>query len=130
MLARSDPRVRTEPVTADRARSLAGLRHGDSSSPRLGNAAALQFRRPGSFLESRGGKFLASAAGSANLSPELPGVRPEAARRHGRSDQQSQPHAAAGQREERIVRSQNEGVAALDSWTAIRKQNYFNKSAF
>ena len=33
MLARADSRVRTEPVTADGARSLAGLRHRDPSSP-------------------------------------------------------------------------------------------------
>ena len=43
-----------EPPATDRARSLPGLGHCDSSSPPW-SAAAVQFKRPGSFLESRGG---------------------------------------------------------------------------
>ena len=64
VLAVSYARVRPEPPTANRTRSLPGLWHGDASwSPRIGRPVACQFRMPGSVLESTGGSILASAEG-------------------------------------------------------------------
>jgi len=64
MLARPHSCVGTEPMTAKGTRPLPGRGHRDSSSQRAAAPRRSPFKLPGSFLESRGGKFFASAEAS------------------------------------------------------------------
>jgi len=73
VLTASDTGIGPEPPAADRAGSLPGLRHGDSSSPCCSQRpTSFSYSLPGSFLVSRGGSILASAEAGSVPDVELP----------------------------------------------------------
>jgi hypothetical protein len=64
-LPRSDPGIGPKPVVTDATRSLASVRHDDSSSPCPSTtlSSILDYRAGGSFLMSTGGSLFPSAEG-------------------------------------------------------------------